>query len=268
MGITVECENCYWSASAPEKFAGRRIKCRNCGEAITVEHSSNEDYEEYRRPVRKTRQKRRPVKRSKGFPTVPLIIGGGCFALVFVIGGLIHWIGNLDFNGSTGISAMSGGDGDVDVLAPNQSELKESILKSSELMQAALTNGDLDTFADYTHPDVISMIGGKARMKAMMAPTLSETVSSIEKSTIGTISDVVVDGRQLAAFVLVETVYRFSDGGVVRTSYRVACSTDEGASWTFMDSQGKRAQEDFIKERCPVLTSRIPFPDCTQRPAQ
>jgi len=152
------------------------------------------------------------------------------------------------------------------VLAPQQEQLQASIVKHAEQMQQAFMTGNLDAFFEYMHPDLIEGMGGKDKIKATMASGLSEMIRTIESTTMGKVSDVVVDGGRLVALIPVETLYNsFTDGKWIQTTYRIACSADNGESWTFMDGHGSRDLEDFFRQRFPILTKHIRFPKCKIR---
>ncbi len=147
------------------------------------------------------------------------------------------------------------------VLAPHQEQLQASIIKDREQAQKEFMAGKLDAYVTYVHPDLIRMLGGKEAFKARIAPRLPEIIKTIEGTTMGKVSDVLVDSKRLVAIVPMEMRFKFPDGEVIETSYDIACSTDDGLTWTFMS--GSRQQEDFYKKEFPVLTKYVRFPKCT-----
>lgn len=148
------------------------------------------------------------------------------------------------------------------VSVPDQTRLHETIRAQAEDMQKKAVSGDLNGFISYIHRDVIALAGGPDKLREKMAPELADLAKTIEKTSLGEISEVVDDGGRLVAFVPVETIYRFPIGGLLQKSYRIACSEDGGKTWSFMDGQGREDQEAFFKSKFPVLTKKFPFPRC------
>jgi hypothetical protein len=162
---------------------------------------------------------------------------------------------------------LKAGDNETEVSSPvpapvpSPPPLQDKIRVQAQDMQEKFMAGDLDGFVSYIHPDVVEGMGGADRIKKVMAPTLSTMIESIDTTSIGEISDVIEDGDRLVAFVPVETSYKFPDGSVLQKSYRIACSADDGQTWTFLDGQGSKDQEDYFRSMFPVLTKQIPFPE-------
>ncbi len=148
------------------------------------------------------------------------------------------------------------------VVTADQARLHEIIRAQAEDMQKKATTGDLDGFMSYIHPDILAMAGGADKLRQKLAPEMSTMANCIEKTTLGEISEVVDDGGRLVAFVPFETLYRFPNGRMRQKAYRVACSVGGGKTWTFMDGQGSKDQEDYFKSKFPILTKKVPFPQC------
>ena len=141
----------------------------------------------------------------------------------------------------------------------------EKIRAHAEDMHRMIMSGDLDGFITYMHPTVVAQMGGTAGVKELIQPGLAEMRNQIEKMTLGTISHVVAETEGLAAFVSVEMIMRIQGTRILLRSYYVAFSKDEGVSWTFLSSQGKPEQDEFVKQLFPKLTSEIAIPKCEMR---
>ena len=150
-------------------------------------------------------------------------------------------------------------------LEPNQDKLRASVVVHAEQMQKEFMAGNLDAFVAYMHPDIIPIMGGVEKVKATVAPDLANMLKTIEGTDMGKVSDVLVDSGRYVAVVPVETLYKFPDSRLLQTTYRIACSRDDGGSWTFMDGQGRRDQEDFFRQKFPVLGKYVAFPKCTNK---
>lgn len=141
----------------------------------------------------------------------------------------------------------------------------EKIRAQAEDMLRMIMSGDLDGFITYMNPTVVAQMGGAAGVKELIQPGLTEMRNQIEKITLGTISRIVAETEGLAAFVPVEMIMRIQGTRILLTSYYVAFSKDEGVSWTFLSSQGKPEQDEFVKQLFPKLTSELAIPKCEMR---
>jgi hypothetical protein len=158
--------------------------------------------------------------------------------------------------------AGCGDKGQSAISAADQLRVRETIRAQSEDMQKKIMGADVDGFIAYMNPEIIAMAGGKEKLRANLAPSLPELAKTIESISLGEISEIVNDGGRWLAFVPLETVYRLPAGRFRQKTYRIACSTDGGKAWTFMDGQGKKEQEAFFRTKFPVLTKNVPFPKC------
>lgn len=149
------------------------------------------------------------------------------------------------------------------VLPADQTPLRNAIRAQCEDMQKKLKNGDLDGFFAYLHPEIIRLAGGLEKLKNQLGPSLETLPQSLEKATIGDISEIVADQGGLSAFVPVETTFRFPNAKVTKKSYNIASSSDQGKTWKFLEGQGRKDQEKFFQSKFPVLTSKFPFPACS-----
>lgn len=97
MALSVSCDECFTAFDAPDKAAGKRVRCPTCGAAVKVRAGG------VAAPVpvaASGRSKRRPVPAKSGPPT-GVLVGAGLAALL-VVGG-----------GALAIGLAMGGGGDV-----------------------------------------------------------------------------------------------------------------------------------------------------------
>jgi WD40 repeat protein len=92
MPIEVECFVCARTYRVPENLAGKRIKCKGCGDRLDVPASDSaeevaEEWDEAPAP-RRSRSSRRPAssRKSSSGPPVALLAGGGALGLVVLVG--------------------------------------------------------------------------------------------------------------------------------------------------------------------------------------
>ena len=101
MPIAVTCSKCYSPFSVPDKFAGRKIRCKQCEADIYVPRPGEEvddDFGSYdddvavaapaprrRSPGKKTKKKRRKSASSSDKMNMVLMIAGGGMVVLFGI---------------------------------------------------------------------------------------------------------------------------------------------------------------------------------------
>jgi NADPH:quinone reductase-like Zn-dependent oxidoreductase len=147
------------------------------------------------------------------------------------------------------------------ITVKNQEEIKKIILINSDKMQKEFLDGNLDAFFKYIDPDELKK-GSVEEAKKIMESGLQDVIKTIEKTSFGNDFEVIEDGGRLCAIIPMFTLYKFPDGKMMVNSYRVAFSNDKGKSWFFIDGIGKKDQEDYLREKFPILTKKIPFPAC------
>jgi hypothetical protein len=128
-------------------------------------------------------------------------------------------------------------------------------------MGQAFINGDYKTFAQFTYPKIVTMMGGGRNMAAELAQITKDmkvksmTFSSI---TFGEVSKIIKCGNELQATLPQHTEIKLPDGRVVSTSTLIAISTDNGSSWTFCDTSNK--DMNTIRKLLPNLCKAIVVP--------
>jgi hypothetical protein len=81
MAIDVRCPGCRTAFEAPDRLAGKLIRCKSCREEFRVrdDRPADDDFEEPRRPRKARRQ-------SGGLPLVLAIAGGAVILIVLALG--------------------------------------------------------------------------------------------------------------------------------------------------------------------------------------
>lgn len=82
MAIQVACESCGAAFAVADTHAGKRIKCKSCGELVRVPTD-----DEPPRSAGPSRKKRKPVRKQSS--PLPLIVGGVAIGVVALVGGLV-----------------------------------------------------------------------------------------------------------------------------------------------------------------------------------
>jgi hypothetical protein len=137
----------------------------------------------------------------------------------------------------------------------------ESIRASAQSCADAMLKGDFEAFANFTHPKLIEMFGGRqkfidtikkgdAEMKAQKTSITSFTVRAPDGTTKG--------GADLFAVVPTTLAMTIRDSKIKQDGYLIAVSSDNGAHWTFVTGDGiERAK---LKEILPNLPDELKLP--------
>ena len=138
-----------------------------------------------------------------------------------------------------------------------------TIKKQLDEMSAALLKKDFATYVKYTHPKIISEMGGEKAMADSMARYFSEmehrgvTIANIRD---GDPSWVIDTAGELQCTVPVSTAMQVQGGFVYMEATFVGVSKDRGLHWVFIDTT-----DDYrtIRKEFPSLSSKlnIPVPD-------
>jgi hypothetical protein len=137
----------------------------------------------------------------------------------------------------------------------------ESIRAAAQSCADAMLKGDFEAFANFTHPRLIEMFGGRQKfiatikkgnedMKAQKAAITSFTVRAPDGTTKG--------GADLFAVVPTTLAMTIRDSKIKQDGYLIGVSSDNGAHWTFVTGDGiERAK---LKEILPNLPEELKLP--------
>ena len=136
------------------------------------------------------------------------------------------------------------------------------------VMGQAFLKGDYKTFADYTYPGLLKMMGGKDKMETVMKGIMDGMKSSgmkFNKISFDAPGKIVKVGKQLQGTVIQHLDIKLTKGGAVSTSALIAISDDDGDRWTFIDTQGKDIAA--VKKAFPEISAALVLPP-PQKPVQ
>jgi hypothetical protein len=137
----------------------------------------------------------------------------------------------------------------------------DSIRAAAQSCADAMLKGDFEAFANFTHPKLIEMFGGRqkfidaikkgdAEMKAQKTSITSFTTRAPDGVTKG--------GADLFAVVPTTLAMTIRDSKIKQDGYLIAVSSDNGAHWTFVTGDGiERAK---LKEILPNLPEELKLP--------
>ena len=137
----------------------------------------------------------------------------------------------------------------------------QNVKDQASKMGRAFMNADYATFAHYTYPLVLKLMGGPTKMAEMLSKTTDDfrakgmTISSV---SFGEPSKIVKSGRELQSTIIQHTEVKLSQGRIVSTSTLIAISVDNGVDWTFIDTSNKDMAT--LRKLLPNLSHDIIIP--------
>ena len=135
--------------------------------------------------------------------------------------------------------------------------LKQQVSK----MGSAFVSGDYKTFANFTYPLILKLMGGATKMAAVLTKSTNDMKAqgmSFNNITVDEPSKIVKSGTELQATVAQHTEIKLTQGRLVVTSTLIAISTDNGSNWTFIDTSNKDMAT--LRKAFPNLSSTITIP--------
>ncbi|MBS1748195.1 MAG: hypothetical protein JST21_18705 [Bacteroidetes bacterium] len=141
-------------------------------------------------------------------------------------------------------------------------DASQSLKQDANKMSAAFLASDYTTFAKYTYPAILQMMGGTNNMSEVLSKTTANMKAqgmSFSNITFGEPSAIVKSGNELQCTIPQHTEIKLSAGGrIIATSTLIAISTDNGKSWTFIDTSNKDMAT--LHKALPNLSSAITIP--------
>jgi len=148
-----------------------------------------------------------------------------------------------------------------------RNEVEKAIYASADSMMLAFKKQDWNTFAAFTHPAMVQVMGGTenlAQLAKQQMTGLADTV--VKRAEVDSILQVVTVDNELQCLVKQTMVFEQDGNRITSTSYLVGESLNEGKSWTFFDAsnEGKIKPID-IK---PNLSTQFNIPRKQQQTTQ
>lgn len=124
--------------------------------------------------------------------------------------------------------------------------VKETLQKSADTMADLFMNGCFREYAEYIHPKIVQMMGGKDKMETFLKEqirTMNGEGFVFKKVSIGPPGEVLVSQGELQT-VIPQVIELANAEGILKTSSSlIAISTDQGKTWHFIDTGGKSLSE-------------------------
>jgi hypothetical protein len=146
-------------------------------------------------------------------------------------------------------------------------ETEENIYRSADSMLAAFKGKDWTTFAQYSHPAMIKMLGGQDAFVKLITAQMQQIPDTAVKSIgITKILQVVKTDQDQQCVVEQNMLMELSGMRITSTTYLVGESLNGGKSWTFFDaSNGSVVKPKDLK---PNLSPEIKVPEKKQEMKQ
>ncbi len=128
-------------------------------------------------------------------------------------------------------------------------------------MYEAFLRNDLHTFARYTYPQLVRLMGGEATLIATLEKGLREMRGqgvSFQSVSVGTVRRIVSAGRELHVVLPITIVMRVPGGELHSQAHLLGISADGGRQWTFIDTA--RLTSENIRKVLPNYNSELEIP--------
>ena len=128
-------------------------------------------------------------------------------------------------------------------------------------MGAAFLANDYNSYAKYTNPKIVKMMGGVKNMKEVLIKTIASLKAqgmSFSNITFDEPSGITKSGNELQSTITQHIEIKLPQGRLVSTSTLIAISTDNGINWTFIDTSNKDIAT--LRKALPNLSSSIVIP--------
>jgi hypothetical protein len=143
----------------------------------------------------------------------------------------------------------------------DETKAKQNLKAHAEKMGAAFIAVDYKTFAKFTNPRVLQLMGGEAKMAAAIEKSVSAIKAqgmSVSSITFSEPKKIVQAVKELQCTVEQHTEISQLRGKAVSTSILIAVSSDNGANWTFIDTSSKDMAT--LRKILPNLSKDINIP--------
>jgi len=139
---------------------------------------------------------------------------------------------------------------------------KKIIKQQAEQLAAAMISNDYQTIANFTHPKVVELLGGRDKMISIIKNGNIEMMKqgiSFDKTIIGRPLDQVVKAGNEIHCLVPQTVFmKVPKGKMKQESHLLAISKDNGVHWYFIDTV--KLTDENVKSVLPNFNSDLRIP--------
>lgn len=141
----------------------------------------------------------------------------------------------------------------------------ENLNSQLQLVRKYFLAEDYAKFANFTHPKLIEIFGGKAKMiettKTLMSKMKDEGYTFLD-ITFKNPSKFIKKGNETQFTIIEQILMNTPKGKLLGSSTLIGASCDNGKNWKFIDSSGK--PKELIKKYFPDLSLNLEILPATQ----
>ena len=148
-------------------------------------------------------------------------------------------------------------------------EAAKQLRAQAEESSRAFMEGNYERLADFTHPKVVELMGGREKMAAAvrkgMAGVKSQGFETLSYAPAAEPTQVLREGRE--TYAILPTKLRMRTPGAViyvSESFMIAVSADDGKNWTFVS--GATADAARLKLLMPEVADKLKLPTVRNYP--
>ena len=149
----------------------------------------------------------------------------------------------------------------ITCVSANGQNLSTTIKVQAMDMGSALMKNDFTTFIKYMHPNIVSYVGGKEKMKAKMDSAYAAAKLfgvSFKRYSIGTPGEIVNYKDQLQTVLPEITTIKTPMGELTVETSMIVISPDDGKNWWFIDTNVYKV--DKLKSILPDISPNLVIP--------
>lgn len=124
--------------------------------------------------------------------------------------------------------------------------------------------GDWETLINLTHPKIVELAGGRAKMLELLETQMGQMKKDgivLKESAAGTPTQIAEAESTLYSVVPTRNVIEVPQGTLISNSYLIGASSDGGEHWTFIDSS---PGSERIRQIFPELPDSLELPEKEQ----
>ena len=144
-------------------------------------------------------------------------------------------------------------------------DLNSTIQIQARKMVDALVNGNFNYMVSKTHPDIVSVIGGKEKMLGVLQKQMDVFLKqevSFESIEIGQPSEIFQATDELHCLIPQKIVMKISGGTITTNGYLLGISQDQGQNWYFLDTA--QLNNENVERMIPNYNQKLRIPDKVQ----
>ncbi|HEX6184026.1 MAG TPA: hypothetical protein VFZ44_09125 [Pyrinomonadaceae bacterium] len=140
--------------------------------------------------------------------------------------------------------------------------------EQAEESSRAFMEGNYERLADFTHPKIVELMGGREKLAEVVRKGMVEMTTqgyeTLSYTPAAEPTQVLREGRELYAILPARLRMRTPAGIYVSESFMIAVSGDDGKSWRFVS--GATADAARLKLLMPQVADKLKLPTVRSYP--